>query len=305
MTGPARYLSPMRYPGGKAKMAAYLADAFIHQTGPMDVEIWIEPFAGGAGAGLALLASDTVDEVWLCEKNPAIAALWRCMLHEGDEFAAKVAATIPDMAMWLESKAILETVATGPRQLDDMTLGMAAFITNRCSRSGIVAPTVGPIGGKDQTGRWLVGSRFNGPELATRIRTLHGFAKKGRLQITEGNAIERLLGLKDSGIEDEVMVFCDPVYLSMGNRLYEHGMTLADHQELADALNGCDSPWMLTYDNHPLIAEMYPDRRIVPYAIPTTANKARITTELLIFSDTVRIPTRLLPIASARLQEAS
>ena len=40
----------------KAGMAEYLAEVFARQYEPIDVEIWIEPFAGGAGAGLALPA---------------------------------------------------------------------------------------------------------------------------------------------------------------------------------------------------------------------------------------------------------
>jgi DNA adenine methylase len=286
-------------------MAHYLADAFIHQTGPMDVEIWCEPFAGGAGAGLALLEADTVCEVWLTEKNPALAALWRCMVDDGQRLAARVATTVPDMSLWLESREILTAVGAGNHGLDDLTVGMAAFIVNRCSRSGIVTASSGPIGGKTQTGQWLLGSRFNGPELAERILRLHAWGRVGRLKVEEGDAVERIADLNDSGLGDEVMLLVDPVYIGMGNRLYEHGMTAADHQLLADTLNGCWSPWILTYDNHPMVADMYPECRIVPYAIPTTANKARITTELLVFADNVRVPDSLVPVSSARLERAS
>ena len=78
-----RYVSPLRYPGGKARMAPFLAEMFAVQTSFLDVEIWIEPFAGGAGAGLTLLDRGAVDEVWLTEKHPAIAAMWRSVLLEG------------------------------------------------------------------------------------------------------------------------------------------------------------------------------------------------------------------------------
>src|SRR5690625_5109627 len=50
-----RYLSPLRYPGGKARMASALGDLFDRQVSMLDIEVWIEPFAGGAGAGLTLL----------------------------------------------------------------------------------------------------------------------------------------------------------------------------------------------------------------------------------------------------------
>ena len=280
-------------------MAAYLTEVFDRHCGPMDVEVWMEPFAGGAGAGLTLLASNTVEEVWLVEKNPALAALWRAMLHQGDELAATVSTTIPDMNLWHQSKEILAQVASSAQTFDDLTVGFAAFIVNRCSRSGIIAPNVGPIGGKNQTGQWLIGARYNGPELASRILTLHSWARAGRLNISEDDAIDRITDLNISGIGDEVMLFVDPPYIREGNRLYAHGMTADDHQRLADALNRCRSPWLLTYDDEPTVHEtLYPERRVMLFDIPNTANKARIATELLVISDNLDVRFDLPPIPS-------
>lgn len=50
-----RWTSPLRYPGGKVRMAPFLAGAFAAQWSVMDIEIFLEPFAGGLGAGLKLL----------------------------------------------------------------------------------------------------------------------------------------------------------------------------------------------------------------------------------------------------------
>jgi hypothetical protein len=38
-----RWISPLRYPGGKGRMSAYLAELFEAQIGPMDVEVFVEP----------------------------------------------------------------------------------------------------------------------------------------------------------------------------------------------------------------------------------------------------------------------
>lgn len=85
-----RWLSPLRYPGGKGRMASTLAEVFQGQFGLLDVEVWVEPFAGGAGAGLHLLERGVVEEVWLTEKNRALAAFWRTVVGGGDELAARV-----------------------------------------------------------------------------------------------------------------------------------------------------------------------------------------------------------------------
>lgn len=39
-----RWLRPLRYPGGKGRMASALAEVFQGQFGLLDVEVWVEPF---------------------------------------------------------------------------------------------------------------------------------------------------------------------------------------------------------------------------------------------------------------------
>lgn len=280
-----RWLSPLRYPGGKARLANYLSDLFDHQFGFMELEIWIEPFAGGAGAGLTLLDAGVVEEVWLYDKNPAIAALWRTILTDGDTFASRVEATTPNMTMWTDAKHTLAAVAAG-QQLDDSEVAFAAFITNRCSRSGIITPAAGPMGGNAQSGRWRLDSRFNGPALANRLRHV---ASLSGLRFTEADAVDRIRDLDDCGFEHEVLLFVDPPYFAEGNRLYPTGMTADDHGHLAVALNGSPARWILTYDAHPAVLDLYRDRRILEFQIPHSANQHRRGHEYVIFSDNTQV----------------
>lgn len=278
-----RWVSPLRYPGGKARMAAFLGEVYDQQIGPMDIEIWMEPFAGGAGVGLTLLDQKLVEEVWLAEMNPALAAFWRAVVDQGDQLADQVEHLTPNLALWQASTDLLKAAADGD-QLDDLQLGLAAFIVNRCSRSGIVNHRAGPIGGKRQDGRWTVASRFNAGDLADRIRHIHEMP--GRIRVIEEDGIEHIAELNDSGIGDELMLFVDPPYIREGNRLYANGMSAADHQRLADALNSCQTPWLLTYDDEPTVAnDLYPHRRILGYEIPNTANRQRIACEYAVLSD--------------------
>lgn len=285
-----RHLSPLRYPGGKARMAPFLTDMLTYQLSLMDLEIWMEPFAGGAGAGLALVEAGQVEELWLVEKNPALAAFWRTVVNDGDRLAARVAGTIPTLTVWQHARELVSTPDTVRYTEDDFEVGFAAFIVNRCSRSGMVNGTAGPIGGKAQTGRWTVGSRFNPGELAARIRRLHRLAAGGRLKVAEGDGIERIEELNDSGFGDELVLFVDPPYLREGNRLYANGMTVQDHRRLAAALNGCRTHWLLTYDNEPVVTErLYPNRRVVAYEIPNTSNRQRIAVEYAVLSDNLYV----------------
>ncbi|AOS94773.1 hypothetical protein AN480_27145 (plasmid) [Mycobacterium intracellulare subsp. chimaera] len=295
-----RWLSPLRYPGGKARMAGALAEIFECQFGLLDVEVWMEPFAGGAGAGLHLLERGVVAEVWLTERNPALAAFWRALTTNHQEFAARVKSCQPDMGAWHSARELLAAQTAGDRP-DDLDLGLAALIINRCSRSGMVNTRVGPIGGKSQSGRWHLRSRWNAEGLADRITLIGRMGE--RIRVTEGDGIAGIAELNGSvGIEEELLLFVDPPYLVPGNRLYEAGMSFLEHKTLASALADCTARWLLTYDNDERVLGLYPEHRILAYEIAYTANRRRVDEEYAVLSDNlaVRDDQNLLPAGSAR-----
>lgn len=283
-----RYLSPLRYPGGKARLSRYLADTFAAQWGLMDVEVWVEPFAGGLGAGLALLDRAEVSEVWFAEKNPALAAMWRTVIADPEAFATRVEQISPTLSTFRDATAAVEAVYEGD-PVDDLTAGLAAFLVNRCSRSGIVAPRVGPIGGQAQSGKWTVESRFDGPRLADRVRHIASLTPS--MRFLGADAIACIDSLDGSGVEEEVMLFVDPPYVREGNRLYAEGMTRGAHRDLAAALNHTPARWVLTYDTDPFVVDvLYPDRRVIEFDIAHTANQQRIAREYLLFSPNAVAP---------------
>lgn len=285
-----RYLSPLRYPGGKATMGSWLAELFARQYSRLPLEIWIEPFAGGAGAALTLLERDAVAEAWITDANPGIAAFWRSVVANGAAMAARIERTTVTMALWEKCREMLDA----PRSVDAFELGYAAFIVNRCSRSGIVAVNAGPMGGRTQSGRWTLGSRFNAGALAERVRRVHELGQGGRLVVTEGDGIGRIEDLNGSGIDEEVFVFADPPYLREGNRLYAAGMSSAEHARLANALNASSAHWTLTYDDEAIVPEvLYPERRVLEYSIRNTANRARVAREFAVFSPWLEVDLEL------------
>ncbi|CAA0126576.1 Uncharacterised protein [Mycolicibacterium vanbaalenii] len=113
-------------------MADALADIFLAQFGLLDVEVWVELFAGGAGAGLHLLDRGVVDEVWLTEKNRELAAFWRTVVDNGVELAGRVRACQPDMSTWHTAREVVASSEAGAA-ITDLELAFAALIINRCS----------------------------------------------------------------------------------------------------------------------------------------------------------------------------
>jgi DNA adenine methylase len=54
-----KFSSPLRYPGGKRKIAKFVADAII--SNEIENGIYIEPFAGGASIAIDLLNNKIVN----------------------------------------------------------------------------------------------------------------------------------------------------------------------------------------------------------------------------------------------------
>lgn len=95
-----------------------------------------------------------------------------------------------------------------------------------------------------------------------------------------------------------MFAFVDPPYLREGPRLYTHGFTLDQHRQLAAALRSCPARWMLTYDDEPVVLDLYADHRVLEYDIAHTANLQRVDREYAVFSDNLYVPPgqqQLLP----------
>jgi DNA adenine methylase len=55
----------------------------------------------------------------------------------------------------------------------------------------------------------------------------------------------------------DAIIYCDPPYWEQGGALYKHSFGPAEHIRLANALRECQNPWVLSYDDHPAIHELY------------------------------------------------
>lgn len=264
----SRYLSPLRYPGGKASIApALLAD--------LDAEIWFEPFAGGAGVGLRALFDGIVDELWLAESDPVVRGLWEWIIADVDSLASAVADLVPSLDLFYRSR---EIIAEANASAEELVL--AGLVVNRCSRSGIIAGNVGPVGGASQSGKYTVAARFDPGALAARLRLLAPLTSRMRMVSDDG--VAALESLPDSGADDDVVVFADPPYLGVGDRLYRDRMDLDAHRRLSGALAGLGCEWMLTINDVPQVRDLYEWAEVGRVPVRYCATSARIAEELLI-----------------------
>ena len=157
--------SPLRYPGGKARLSPFIK-LLIEKT-TIQNPVYIEPYAGGAGVALSLLIDGVVDEIVINDYDKAIYSMWRAILEDTEDFIRLIENTPVNVNEWHQQKAIyLER-----SKKYSIELGFAAFFLNRTNRSGIIS-NAGPIGGFEQTGNYTIGVRYNSADLIERVREI-------------------------------------------------------------------------------------------------------------------------------------
>lgn len=275
-----RYLSPLRYPGGKARLAPYITE-LINAQNPRP-QHYAEPYAGGAGAALQLLHKGVVEQIHLNDLNPGIAAFWRAVLNQPEEFCRLITTCPLTITEWHHQREIYNN----GHEHNGLELGFATFYLNRTNRSGILDAR--PIGGLEQTGKWKIDARFNRQGLIQRVKTIAKLADK--ITITELDGIKFLTSIQH--LAENVFIYADPPYLVQGERLYLTSFNANDHVSLATQLETSPSPWMLTYDHDPHITDiLYSTARAATFQIAHTAHKQHIGKESIIYSHGLTIPS--------------
>lgn len=275
-----RYLSPLRYPGGKARLAPFFARLIAAQD-PIPSH-YAEPYAGGAGAALRLLVDDVVEDVHLNDINTGIAAFWRTITNP--DAARRFCDLIEDTPVTVEQWHHQREIYTA-HQGNDLVLGFATFFLNRTNRSGIL--NARPIGGLDQTGRWGIDARFNKPALIERIQTIAAVGR--RIHVTELDGLNFLTTMDP--IADDVLVYADPPYVEQGGHLYLHAFDKTDHERLADQLLQAAYPWVLTYDDKKIIwDQLYTQARCATFDIAHTAAIQHVGRETIVYGPMLDVP---------------
>jgi DNA adenine methylase len=242
--------------------------------------VYAEPFAGGAGAALRLLADEVVQAIQLNDLSPGIAAFWRTVFFQTEDLAHRIETAHVDIEHWQEARAVF----LSPAGHSDLDLGFATFILNRCNRSGILGAR--PIGGMEQEGRWKIDARFNRAALAARVRFLGEYRR--RVQVHERDARDFLATIEPLG--EAAFLYVDPPYMVQGENLYLDSLSLADHAELAEQLRTSRVPWMLTYDvSEKVTQDLYAGYRTAKFSIAHTAQSQHVGRELVVFSENLDV----------------
>lgn len=274
------FYSPLRYPGGKGKLAPFMEE-LIKTTNHVG-GTYVEPFAGGAGIALDLLENDIVGQIVINDLDKGIYSFWRAILDETDKFIDEINNVNVDMNEWnRQKKIILEQ-----NNKYSFELGFATFFLNRTNRSGII--NGGVIGGASQDGQWKMDARFNKKNLIERINKI---AKRKNDIHVYNKDVSSLIKNYLPKYEENAFVYFDPPYFGKGKQLYLNFFGYNDHLRIERMINDClRCDWVITYDDVKEIADIYKNHQIHKFDLNYSAATKRTASEIIIFRDINMVP---------------
>lgn len=233
--------TPLRYPGGKSSLAEFIWHT-IEINGFSEIP-YCEPFAGGAGVAMNLLLQDKVKSVILNDLDAGIYSIWYAIFNDTKRFIEAISNIEITLAVREQQKEIYDEFKNSVDY--SLDLALATFFLNRVNYSGII--TGGPIGGKEQKGKYKLDCRFNKQSLIAKIMEIAKY--RDNVQLYHMDAVNLLKN------QSNIFVFADPPYWQAGSMLYE---ARTEHFELAKVLcKSKDIHWVATYDNNKNIASIY------------------------------------------------
>ncbi|WP_368346716.1 DNA adenine methylase [Peptostreptococcus anaerobius] len=277
-----RTYSPLRYPGGKTQLSRFVMQ--LLELNKLDDIVYVEPFAGGFGAGLELLFKNKVKSVIINDYDVAIYSIWYAILNETERFINDIINVKINIQEWEIQKNIYNKSLE--EKYYSYELAFATYFLNRTNRSGII--TGGPIGGKNQKGNYKLDCRFNKNDLIRKIVRISDYKDKIQLYNMEANDFIDKIILRHN--PNKIFTFFDPPYYEQGKNLYTNFFKHEDHLNLQGKINNLtDYYWILTYDNKEEILSIYENYSKYLYSINYSASNVRKAKEILIPSIKVKL----------------
>jgi DNA adenine methylase len=278
----SRYRTPLRYPGGKQRLAPFIHELLVENE--LIGGHYVEPYAGGAGVAIELLTREQVSEIHLNDSAVPVYAFWRAVLTQPEELCRRISTASLTVDEWMIRREIVRS----PAEHDELEVGFSALYLNRCNRSGVLSG--GLIGGLAQRGHWLMDARFPRNELIRRIEVIAALAD--RVHVRNWDA-ERFIRDYVPQLPLNTFVYCDPPYFNKSSRLYLNRYQPDDHARLAGVIqHAITHKWIVSYDNAAEIRDVYRDRRSFVYDLQYNASKAYKGREVFFFADNVGIPRK-------------
>ena len=126
-----KFYSPLRYPGGKNKLARFIASLCVSNNISGH---YVEPYTGGASVALKLLLDGYVNEITINDLDRSIYAFWHSILTNTNKFCRKIRNTEVTLNNWKRFRKIF----LNKEKASLFDLGFATFFLNLTNRSEVI-----------------------------------------------------------------------------------------------------------------------------------------------------------------------
>lgn len=265
----------MRYPGGKARIYPFVKE-LLHANNLIGYKYY-EPFAGGSGLAFKLLEEGDVESIHINDIDMSVVAFWKSVLNHTEQLCDMILSTPVNIKTWHEQREIYHNQDYSKV----LETGFAFLFLNRTSFSGIVHSS-GPIGGKEQDGKWSIDARYNTDIMIEKVNKIANFKKD--IFVSNIDAIDLLNYINCIDTSDK-LVYLDPPYFKGGDKLYCQFYDMEDHIRIADHLiNDASYCWFLTYDFHENSHKLYKSQKNMLLSMYHSANNKRFVDEIFVIS---------------------
>ena len=238
--------SPLRYPGGKSRALKQILPLI-----PMNISEFREPFVGGGSVFFAIrsLFQDRIKSYWINDLNYDLYCFWKQARDNGPNLVETLTET---RATSKDGRVLFEELTNKKDKLNqnrdmlcEFQRAVRFFVLNRITFSGVV-----DSGGYSQA---AYQARFTASSIE-RVENIYGYLSD--VKITNEDYTDALFHDGDG-----VFIFLDPPYWkATESKLYGVRGTLHtafDHVRFAENMKACPHKWLITYDDSPVIRELF------------------------------------------------
>jgi len=252
---------------------------------------YAEPYAGGCGLALQLLFNEFVDKVYLNDYDKSIYSFWFTTLYYPNELCDWIEDVPVNLENWHECRFIYQNTSS-----DLISLAKATFFLNRTNVSGVLKG--GVIGGQKQQGKYKIDARFNKQDLINRIQKISLFRERIHLFNLDGVDFVKKINRK----KDDIFIYFDPPYYQKGSDLYMNYFKDKDHLRLKIIIEKLKKKWIVSYDNHEFIKNIYSNNYQVVYQLAQSTSN-RVGDEVIIFSGQLRFQKAIQQLKNYKIIE--
>lgn len=257
--------SPLRYPGGKSRALKHILPRI-----PVNISEFREPFVGGGSVFFAIrsLFQNRIKSYWINDLNYDLYCFWKQVRDHGtslvDALTEKHTTAIDGRTLFEELTEAKDELSQNRELLCEFQRAVRFFVLNRITFSGTV-----DSGGYSQS---AYEKRFTDSSIE-RVKNICPYLSG--VKITNEDYTDSLFQDGDPN----VFIFLDPPYWkATASKLYGVRGTLHtafDHVQFAENMRECRHKWLITYDDSPVIRELFDFAEIQEWTLQYGMNNYR------------------------------